>query len=182
MPINITTAVDDFVDLVNNKKRISLEDAAKELGLPENIVNEWAVFLEEENILKIEYQFTNAFLVAKSKQESNKEDYEREIEIITRELEIMLAGLNKINIKHEIKLKDVDDIKPLIKKFKEKINLDNDVLYAQKFVLEYEINALLNKIKKLKSYSEENYNNTNREFNSIKKRKEIFDKNYSKTL
>lgn len=182
MPVNITTAVDSLVELINNRKRISIEETAKELGLPETIINEWATFLEEEKVIKIEYQFTNAFLVAKQAQESSGKEYSRDIEIISRNLNIMLAGLNKIQIKHEIKLKDVRDIKPLIKKFKEKIKLDNDVLYAQRFVLEYEINQLLNKIKKLKSYLQDNYDIISQEFNDIKKRKEIFDKNCNKIL
>ena len=53
MPINITTAVDSLVELVNRKGRISLEEASKELGIPENIINEWASFLEEENVILI---------------------------------------------------------------------------------------------------------------------------------
>ena len=179
MPVNITTAVDSLVELINNKKRISIEETAKELGLPETIINEWATFLEEEKVIKIEYQFTNAFLVARQVQESSGKEYSRDIEIISRNLNIMLAGLNKVQIKSEIKLRNVEDVKELLKN---KHNLDKDVLYAQKFVLEYEINQLLNKIKKLKSYLQDNYDIINHEFNNIKKRKEIFDKNYNKIL
>ncbi|MEK6835211.1 MAG: hypothetical protein AABX61_03040 [Nanoarchaeota archaeon] len=179
MPVNITTAVDSLVELINNKKRISIEETAKELGLPETIINEWATFLEEEKVIKIEYQFTNAFLVARQAQESSGKEYSRDIEIISRNLNIMLAGLNKVQIKSEIKLRNVEDVKELLKN---KHNLDKDVLYAQKFVLEYEINQLLNKIKKLKSYLQDNYDIINHEFNNIKKRKEIFDKNYNKIL
>ena len=99
MPVNITTAVDSLVELVNNKGRISLEEAARELGLPSNIINEWATFLEEENVLEIEYQFTTPFLIAKSKKEADEKDYSRDTEIIFRNLEIITAQLNKIEIK-----------------------------------------------------------------------------------
>lgn len=179
MPVNITTAVDSLVELINNKKRISIEETAKELGLPETIINEWATFLEEEKVIKIEYQFTNAFLVAKQAQESSGKEYSRDIEIISRNLNIMLAGLNKVQINSEIKLKNVEDVKELLKN---KHSIDKDVLYAQRFVLEYEINQLLNKIKKLKSYLQDNYDIISQEFNNIKKRKEIFDKNCNKIV
>ena len=141
MPVNITTAVDSLVELVNNKGRISLEEAARELGLPSNIINEWATFLEEENVLEIEYQFTTPFLIAKSKKEADEKDYSRDTEIIFRNLEIITAQLNKIEIKHSISIKNINDIKELLAK---KTGLDNDVLYAQKFILGYDIKELSN--------------------------------------
>ena len=177
MPVNITTAVDSLVELVNNKKRISLEDAAKELGLPENIINEWANFLEEESVLEIEYQFTTPFLIAKSKKELDKEDYSRDVEIILRNLEVMLAQLDKIEIKHTINIKNINDLKQLLAK---KTTLDNDVLYAQKFVLEYQVAELIKKINKLKKITKEDYEKINLEYENIKKRKLLFDKNLAK--
>ena len=178
MPINITTAVDSLVALVNNRKKISLEEAANELGLPEHIVNEWAVFLEEENVLEIEYQFTTPFLIAKAiKQSKNDEEYSRDIEIILTDLEVMLSKLNKIEIKTNVRIKDIRDVKELLSK---KTSLDNDVIYAQKFILEYQIKELIAKINKLKKVAEEDYNSIKEESDSIKKRKLIFDKNLAK--
>jgi len=178
MPLSITTAVDSLVELVNSKKRISLEDAAKELGLPENIINEWSVFLEEENVLEIEYQFTTPFLIAKAKKELNeKEDYSRDIEILIRELEVMLAHLNKIGIKHDIQLKNINDVKNFLSK---KTSFDDNFVYAQKFVLEYEIKDALNKIKKSRQFSKKDYDGLNEKFELIEKRKLIFDRNLAK--
>ena len=178
MPLNITPAVDSLVELVDSRKKISLQGAAEELGLPEHIINEWAVFLEEENVLEIQYEFTTPFLIAKYKKEAGeKEEYSREIEILTRDLEVLLAHLNKIQINHEIKLKDIDDVKSLLSK---KTGIDNDVVYAQKFVLEYQINRILNKAKKLKTFAKKDYDSLNQEFEDIKKRKLIFDRNLAK--
>lgn len=177
MPINITTAVDSLVELINAKKRISLEDAAHELGLPEHIINEWAVFLEEEKILNIEYQFTTPFLVIRAKESNEKEDYSRDIEIKTRGLEIIFSGLNKIEIKHNIKIKNIEEIRGLVKR---KTKLDNDVVYAQKFVLQYKIKRLLNKIQKLKAYKKKDYEEINEEFDDIMKKNLIFEKNLKK--
>jgi hypothetical protein len=179
MPVNITTAVDSLVELINNKKRISLEAAAKELGLPENIINEWATFLEEEKVLEIEYQFTTPFLITKTKEEVNEEDYSRNVEIILRNLEIFLAQLTKIEIKHAINIKNINDLKQVLVK---KGSLDNDVLYAQKFVLEYQIKELISKINKLKKIKEGDYESINADYENIKKRKLLFNKNYDKLI
>ena len=177
MPVNISTAVDSLVELVNNKKRIPLEEAAKELGLPEHIINEWAVFLEEEGILTIEYQFTTPFLVAKGKKTlEESRDYSQDIEILTRQMEIMQSGLNKIVIKHAIVIKDVNDVKRALTK---KLSRE-DMLYTQKFVLDYQIRQLLHKVSKLKVFDKENYDEMNKEFENIKRRKQIFDKNLAR--
>jgi hypothetical protein len=177
MAVNITTAVDSLVELINDKKKISLENASKELGLPEHIVNEWAIFLEEEGIIKIDYKLSTPFLIATIKKELNESDYVREIEIIFRELEVMFSGLNKINIEHKIQIKTIEDVKNFIKKSPKNNSLNNDAVYMQKFVLQYEISELINKIKKLKTYSKKDYDDISSSYESMIKRKKIFDNN-----
>lgn len=59
----IETGVDKLVKLVNERARISMGDAAKELGVSLTVIEEWADFLEEESIISIEYKFTKPFLV-----------------------------------------------------------------------------------------------------------------------
>ncbi|MCH8875134.1 hypothetical protein IH824_20635 [candidate division KSB1 bacterium] len=61
----IETGVDKLVKLINSKGKISSDDAAKELGVGNTIVMEWADFLEEEGIINVEYKFTKPFLVAR---------------------------------------------------------------------------------------------------------------------
>tara|TARA_Y100000034_G_scaffold88501_1_gene106246 strand:+ start:5890 stop:6321 length:432 start_codon:yes stop_codon:yes gene_type:complete len=94
MNTNITTAVDSLVKLVNKKGRISLDDAAKELGLPQNILNEWSTFLDQEGILHIEYKFTTPFLISK-KFGVNKEKVNIDYDMILRKLQVMEAHLTK---------------------------------------------------------------------------------------
>ena len=65
MPEDIKTAVDSLIELLKKKKRLTLDETSKELGIPTNIINEWATFLEEEKILKIEYKFTTPYLIFK---------------------------------------------------------------------------------------------------------------------
>jgi len=100
---NITTAVDSLVKLVKKEGRISLEDASKELGIPQNIINEWASFLEQERIIYIEYKFTTPFLMSR-KEEKGKEE-SADYEMIQRKLDVMRAYLEKSQPKDEKKIK-----------------------------------------------------------------------------
>ncbi|MEM3030288.1 MAG: hypothetical protein QXH27_01005 [Candidatus Micrarchaeia archaeon] len=59
----ISTGVDNLLRLVYSKGRVSLADAARELGIPATALEEWARVLEEEGIIRLEYQLTTVFLV-----------------------------------------------------------------------------------------------------------------------
>jgi len=100
---DITTAVDSLVKLVKQKGKISLEDASKELGIPQNIINEWASFLDQEKIIYIEYKFTTPFLISRKKESG--EDIATDYEMIQRKLEVMKAYLEKIQPKEDKKIK-----------------------------------------------------------------------------
>ncbi len=58
----LKTDVDDFLELVKRKGRISLPDAAKDLNVPLATVTAWTDFLVEEKIIGIEYKFTTPFV------------------------------------------------------------------------------------------------------------------------
>jgi DeoR/GlpR family transcriptional regulator of sugar metabolism len=62
----IKTGVDKLLEIVKEKKRISIDDAAKNLGVSKDIASEWGDFLEDEGYITKEYKFTNTFLVIKS--------------------------------------------------------------------------------------------------------------------
>jgi len=119
---DITTAVDSLVKLVNQKGKISLDDASKELGLPQNIINEWASFLDQEKIIHLEYKFTTPYLI--SKKSMSKEEVIVDYEMISRKLEIMQAYLNKIQPKETKKMQQkaylLKEISILLEKTKKK--------------------------------------------------------------
>ena len=122
MSMNITTAVDSLVKLVNSTGKISVEEASKELGLPQNIINEWASFLDQEKIIHIEYKFTTPYLM--SKKSLQKEEVSTDFEMILRKLEFMQAYLNKTQPKEEKKIKQreylLKEINDLMEKTKKK--------------------------------------------------------------
>jgi len=123
MAVNITTAVDSLVKLVNEKGKLSVEEASKLLKIPENIINEWAEFLEEEKILTIEYKFTTPYLIANKIikiDDISKDD----IDIIKRKLEYMLSFVKDAKVSTskliEQKIFLIENIKKVISKSSKK--------------------------------------------------------------
>lgn len=75
----IETGVDKLVNLIEQKKKISVDEAAKSLGLSKQLIEQWADFLEEEKIISIEYNFTTTFLcerkLSKKEAENKGKEY-----------------------------------------------------------------------------------------------------------
>jgi hypothetical protein len=72
----ILTGVDVLLDYVKKKGKVTVKDAAKIIGYPVSVIEDWANILEEEGLISIEYKFTKTFLVNKSitqKKEVKKE-------------------------------------------------------------------------------------------------------------
>ena len=67
----LKTSADDLFELVKKKKKISVEEAAKLLGLPQPTVQALADFLVEEKIFGLEYKFTTPYVYL-SKEEAEK--------------------------------------------------------------------------------------------------------------
>jgi len=56
----IETKIDKLLSLVNKSKKISLSDAAEKLSVSEEQIEEWAISLSKDNIVKLVYP-TNLF-------------------------------------------------------------------------------------------------------------------------
>ncbi len=66
------TDVDALMSLLKTKKKISIKDAAKELGVKSSVVEEWARYFEEEGLVKINYKFTTPFIEWQEGKEEKK--------------------------------------------------------------------------------------------------------------
>ncbi len=62
-PTKITTEADLLMNLLKEVNEISLDEAAKVLGIPPATLENWANFLEEERLLSVKYKFTTPYLV-----------------------------------------------------------------------------------------------------------------------
>ena len=61
----IETGVDKLVSLINSKKKVTVKESAKELGVGVSVIEEWADFLEEEGIINIDHKLTRSELIFK---------------------------------------------------------------------------------------------------------------------
>jgi len=133
----IETGVDKLVNLVNLKEKISSADAAKELGVSTTVVMEWADFLEEEGIIKVEYKFTKPFLIARKLAKKDVQEKAKEFsgkkDVFVRKAEISLSFLER----ESEKLKSLKDEFDRIKK---ELGID--------------INSVKNELEELKNYEQ----------------------------
>jgi hypothetical protein len=67
----VTTGVDGLIKFLEGKEKISMLDAASELGVNLETMQTWVDFLVEERVLGIEYKFTKPFIYL------NKENTEK---------------------------------------------------------------------------------------------------------
>lgn len=133
----IETGVDKMVNLVNLKEKISSADAAKELGVSTTVVMEWADFLEEEGIIKIEYKFTKPFLIARKLAKKDVQEKAKEFsgkkEVFVRKAEVSLSFLEKESEK-------LKGLKEEFDRIKKELGID--------------INSVKNELEELKNYEQ----------------------------
>jgi len=75
---SVTTGVDALLQILKERKKISLSEAAKELKLKESAIKQWVDFLVEEKIIGIEYKFTKAYLYLNETEEEKEDDKKTE--------------------------------------------------------------------------------------------------------
>jgi len=143
---NIKTGVDKLVELVSEKKKVTVDDAAKKLGVGKEVVQEWAEFLEEEGLVTLEYSFSKAWITEKkiTKEDvlngakevsSEKEALSRKIDVAITALQDETSGFEDIrkefaNIQSNIK-EEINVVKSQLTQLERydslRKNLDKDV-------------------------------------------------------
>jgi chromosome segregation ATPase len=142
----IETGVDRLVELVSQEKKISIDDAAKKLGISKVVIQEWADFLEEEKIISIEYSFNKTFLVErklssgeikeKRKEYSTEKDaFVRKVEGGLRSLDQDALGMEKIKSEFDLLKKEIgseiDKVRTEVQQLEKyeylKKNIDKDI-------------------------------------------------------
>ncbi|MFO7711391.1 MAG: hypothetical protein R6V53_06500 [Candidatus Woesearchaeota archaeon] len=61
----IETGIDKLLSIIKEKKRITVEDAAKALGVSPTMTEEWGDFLEDEGYIRKEHKLTKVYFVLK---------------------------------------------------------------------------------------------------------------------
>lgn len=111
----IETGVDKLVKLIEEKKRISVDQAAKILGVSTVLVQEWADFLEEDGLISVDYSLSKVWLSEKKLSQKELERKNKELanhkEAFLRKVETTLKTLEKDTIGFEKMKKEFDDLK-----------------------------------------------------------------------
>jgi activator of HSP90 ATPase len=69
----LKTVVDELYQLILDKKKVNISDAAKRFGVSEEVILEWGKILEEHSLVEVRYPaFGKAFLVVKETAKKRK--------------------------------------------------------------------------------------------------------------
>ena len=129
----IETGVDKLVNLIKERGRIALADAAKELGVSTSVIQEWVDFLEEEEIISVEYKLTKPYLVerklTRKEVEKKSKEFLSKKEVFVRKAEVSLSFLEK-------QAADLKNVKDEFDKLKNELGFDLDSVKSELAELE----------------------------------------------
>ena len=129
----IETGVDRLVNLVKERGRIALTDAARELGVSTTVIQEWVDFLEDEGIISVEYKLTKPFLVerklTKKEVEKKAKEFSSKKDVFVRKAEVSLSFLEK-------QAEDLKKVKDEFDKLKNELGFDLDAVKSELAELE----------------------------------------------
>ncbi len=189
----IKTGVDSLVDLISQKKKISINEASKILGVSKELIEEWADFLEERGVITLEYRFTTPYLVYKEVTDkvvkTSKKEFETKKQVLTRQIDSTLqviesnaAGLekikdefDKINAELEGRIKG---IKAELKELEKFDSLKRDL--GRELNASYE--EFKNKIKKIEDRISQLSVKYDKMVSSLEKEEEKLQEHYDKLL
>src|SRR3989338_10143449 len=99
MAREITTGVDKLMSLLALKKKVSVAEAATQLGVPKIVVEEWSDYLNQKGIIDIEYKLATPYLVGKEIPKGeilkSKKEFEGKREWFIRKVESALSTIER---------------------------------------------------------------------------------------
>jgi hypothetical protein len=171
----IVTGVDRLMELVKEKKRISFEDAASEIGVSRAIIEEWADFLEEERIIELKHKFTHTEIVFRAMPKIHVKTGHRQV-------------MNNLNIRTlEDVEKKIDLFKKEMYKHLELIKKNMKTYDHEKFktlnnkisTFDDDLNKKVNDIKKELAIEKKQISTEQKEIVTLQKQKQIIQKRLS---
>ncbi len=188
---NISTGVDSLLELLKEKKSLSLEEAAKILKVDENIVESWAKFLEESGDVSINYNLLTPYISLNENKTVKKEKHsilEEKFSDISSKLEFLYdKALNFLKLKDYNSLND--SLKILSKEFNETFNnIQNNLSEEEKKEFEKELSTFNSKINSAWNYYKKNntlkskleYENALQQFYLLSEKLKDYLKDFSK--
>lgn len=190
----IQTDVDNLLKLVKEKKEISFENAASELGVPIDTIEAWSTFMEEENLVSIIYKFTTPYLTYESAKDALHSDNMKLVSSKSVEISEMFTLLDDLvekgdyqkAHKHSIQIhKKIKDFlstakndKEIIKHFDEGVlnqrleHFQNFLSHAKSLISKKDVERLKSAFKRIKTDFLDVYVDLNNAFMKVKKLRE----------
>ncbi len=138
----LETGIDQLLEIVSERRKVSSEELSKELSLPVETVETWAEILSKENIISIEYNRSGK-LILTNKIRNVKEKKSR-VEGLRDEVESEIAGIEQ-NVKEESKM--VEEEHRSIAKFEDVIKKE----YGDSLRLEAKLQEIAKREQNLKN-------------------------------
>lgn len=121
----IKTDIDRLMGLVEQKKEISIEEAAKELGISPKTIESLGDVLEEEGIVHVKYKFTTPYLVYERPREKTDLTSKEEEEIfVEEELDVKSEFFSKAKARGATEDRAKELWKNYVSKYKDYIKKD----------------------------------------------------------
>lgn len=115
----ITTGIDRLERLLEKRGKISLHEAAEELGIALDVIEDWAELLEKENIVTLNYKLSNKFIELKDQSEKDvvlsAKRVGAEKDAFTRKIESAISDLHHDTVGFKRLKKEYEDIQKTIK-------------------------------------------------------------------
>lgn len=123
--MKIETVADKLLQLVKTKKKISFKDCSKQLKVPENLIEEWTQFLEDEGLVDIEYKLATPYIVEKA---MSKEEESQKIEKISKKRDFFVEKeLESIDLGSSSEI-NLENLKQTFGKIKEALQIELDAI------------------------------------------------------
>ena len=154
---NISTGVDSLLDLLKEKKSLSLEEAAKILKVDESIVESWAKFLEESGDVSINYNLLTPFISLNEKKIEKKPSFlKKKLSNISYGFEVLYdKALNFLKLKDFNSLND--SLKILSREFNDSFKkIESNLSEEEKKEFEKDLNTFNSKINLAWNYYKKN--------------------------
>ncbi|MDI3473988.1 MAG: hypothetical protein PWR30_311, partial [Candidatus Woesearchaeota archaeon] len=121
----VTTLVDELFDLVKERGEISIDEAAKILKTNPKVVEQWALFLEEDNLVTINYGLASPILKYVGESSSESLPLQSNPEESSRKLNKELITLDKEKSKSELGIDIIAMLKNIEGTIKNSKSLDS---------------------------------------------------------
>lgn len=97
----LETGIDQLLEIISERKSVSVNDLSKELSLSVETIETWAEILSKENIISIEYDHSGKLIL--TNKIKNVKEKKNKVEGLRDEVDSEVAGIEQ-NVKEEAKI------------------------------------------------------------------------------